>query len=118
MSAALIDLTGVRARRDAIVSQAHAYVTNLARFVVVEGMAHADRAFAVANHAHYTDPDLARDVYRAAHRRLRASLRRRLGRPVHSDVECQVLEQAERVFRARVWQLQDGRDQLAIGDAR
>ena len=97
------------------VGLAHSYMNDLARFVVDESMAHADRAFAIADPAYDADPDLARDVYRAAHRRLRTSLQRRLGREAHSEMERQVLEQAQRVFRARVLQLQDARDAKITG---
>ncbi len=110
MTASFIDLDSARAQRAAIVSEARAFMTDLARLVVNEAIAHADRSFAIADPALDTDPELARDVYRAAHRRLRATLRRRLGRPANPDVECQVLEQASRVFQGRVLQLQDQRD--------
>ena len=117
MSAIVIDLAVVRTERDTIVSHARAFMADLARFVVQGSIAAADRAFAVADPAHDTDPDLARDVYRAAHRRLRANLRRRLGREAHPDMERQVLEQGERVFKGLILQLEDERDAKLGGAA-
>ena len=115
MTASFIDLDSARAQRAAIVSEALVFMTDLARLVVNEAIAHADRAFAIADPAHDTDPELAREVYQAAHRRLGASLRRRLGCEAHPDIKRQVLEQAERVFRARVLQLEDDRDTKITG---
>jgi len=108
----VIDIAAARDRRAAAKRHAHQLGQVIADRLVSQAISQAERAFRVADPILASDPEMARDIYRGAHRRLRLGLRRFLGVEASADLTRRVLKQAETVYRGEVWPLIDERDAL------
>ena len=113
----VIHISDFQERRAAAETQLETYMGSLAGGLVEQSVQHANRAFAAASPFLASDPELGHIIYQGVRRRLRAVLRRQVGRDAPPELKQSVLDEADRVFRGRVFMLIDLRDASKGGAA-